>query len=275
MNGSGRRRFYGFTLIELLVVIAIIAILAAILFPVFAQAREKARQSTCQSNLKQFGNAFSMYKQDYDEQFPFGGWYGQNTGAGTPDARVDRSNDWHISLLPYIKNIGVNECPSSTDIHKNPADWNRTPTDYLYNNFLAEGRVPKKDAALNAPADCILLIEGHNDWGRGECITPFNNPNRVFVNGDIWCGEYTTHGKSSSLITGSLWAGNPGELRVWGLPRHPQQAQVLFADGHVKTTTGLDARNGRESRLKMDSRLPWQKHGDPTQLRVSFWEATE
>src|SRR4051794_23044778 len=64
-----------FTLIELLVVIAIIAILAAILFPVFAQAREKARQATCQSNLKQIGTAFSLYLQDYDETFP-------NTGVG-------------------------------------------------------------------------------------------------------------------------------------------------------------------------------------------------
>src|SRR5256885_5437199 len=80
-----------FTLIELLIVIAIIAILAAILFPVFAQAREKARQATCQSNLKQIGSAFAMYVQDYDECFP-------NTGV--PDLWQGRY--WRWPLKPYL-----------------------------------------------------------------------------------------------------------------------------------------------------------------------------
>src|SRR4051794_30833259 len=85
---SNRR---GFTLIELLVVIAIIAIFAAILFPVFAQAREKARQATCQSNLKQIGTAFSMYLQDYDESFP-------NTGA----EYLWTGRFWRWPLKPYL-----------------------------------------------------------------------------------------------------------------------------------------------------------------------------
>ncbi len=94
------RRVRGFTLIELLVVIAIIAILAAILFPVFARAREKARQSSCQSNLKQIGLAWHMYAQDYDETH----------------VRVSGGNDqrplWTDAMGPYIKNEQLFVCPS-------------------------------------------------------------------------------------------------------------------------------------------------------------------
>src|SRR6266542_2865473 len=88
-----RRKRHGFTLIELLVVIAIIAILAAILFPVFAQARAKARQATCLSNLKQLGTAFMMYAQDYDETYPMSN-YGLPSG-------VNRS--WQYLIDPYVK----------------------------------------------------------------------------------------------------------------------------------------------------------------------------
>src|SRR3982074_603449 len=89
----------GFTLIELLVVIAIIALLAAILFPVFAQAREKARSISCLSNLKQLGTANMMYAQDYDESFTYGcrnGWW---------------MNTWFVNLQPYIKNVQMLRCP--------------------------------------------------------------------------------------------------------------------------------------------------------------------
>src|ERR1051326_4821999 len=101
---SWRRQHDGFTLIELLVVIAIIAILAAILFPVFAQAREKARATTCLSNGKQMGLAMMMYSQDYDESYPQG-YY-----AGPPEA-------WWLSLVqPYMKDRdagGLRSCPSA------------------------------------------------------------------------------------------------------------------------------------------------------------------
>src|SRR5947208_15595614 len=97
----------GFTLIELLVVIAIIAILAAILFPVFAQAREKARQTGCLSNLKQIGTGLMMYTQDYDEAYPCN-WYG-----GLWDTLPNgKQYKWMDAVYPYVKNEQVFSCPS-------------------------------------------------------------------------------------------------------------------------------------------------------------------
>jgi prepilin-type N-terminal cleavage/methylation domain-containing protein len=115
------QRRKGFTLIELLVVIAIIAILAAILFPVFAQAREKARESTCVSNCRQIGTALQMYAQDYDERYPFlsypdpavtprsvfNTWYCQNNQYRCSYTFADM-------LMPYVKNIQIFSCPSDS-----------------------------------------------------------------------------------------------------------------------------------------------------------------
>ena len=98
------RNTSAFTLIELLVVIAIIAILAAILFPVFAQAREKARQAACLSNTKQLGLALMQYEQDYDETIP----YNYNRYGGVTDR-------WFRTLYPYYKSVGVLVCPSKND----------------------------------------------------------------------------------------------------------------------------------------------------------------
>src|SRR5665213_3332533 len=94
-----------FTLIELLVVIAIIAILAAILFPVFAAAREKARQTTCASNEKQLGLAFLQYAQDYDECFT----YGMTETLHTQGTHVGQG--WASTIYPYVKSTGVYTCP--------------------------------------------------------------------------------------------------------------------------------------------------------------------
>src|SRR5690348_8811341 len=127
MNRCSRGRG-GFTLIELLVVIAIIAILAAILFPVFAQAREKARQTSCLSNTKQLGTALMMYVQDYDEMFPKS--HGNN-GKGAPDFDI-WSTSWAVVVQPYIKNYGVFRCPDDGNTNP-PAAWMGTAISYDVN----------------------------------------------------------------------------------------------------------------------------------------------
>jgi len=223
MHRRTSTRNSGFTLIELLVVIAIIAILAAILFPVFAQAREKARTASCSSNAKQLGLAVLMYKQDYDEKFPFGGWRPNDLGT----------NEWQNTTIPYIKNKGVFRCPSTTDLDEDnskPTEWlwNRNPVNYLYNNQLGRNHQPLGDSAVNAPASCWMLMDGHSDWG---C------PNNACVGVDwqgrpntTWLYEDTTFGADASLLTGWLsWQGF-----TWGLPRHNGGGNVCFADGHVK-----------------------------------------
>ena len=132
----------GFTLIELLVVIAIIAILAAILFPVFAKAREKARQSSCQSNLKQMALAFQQYLGDYDQRNPITYWTAATSWQPTPDA-------WGGEITPYIKNKQVFICPSTT----------RVNTSYIYNVTLST----RAENDYQNPAQRHLVGEGTSD----------------------------------------------------------------------------------------------------------------
>src|SRR6266513_4447720 len=103
----------GFTLIELLVVIAIIAILAAILFPVFAMARAKARQTACLSNMKQLGTGLTMYAQDWDETLPLNDYVG-NGLMPLPGWRDPRAGDsWCSGIYPYVKNLQIFACPEA------------------------------------------------------------------------------------------------------------------------------------------------------------------
>ncbi len=169
-----KKRQYGFTLIELLVVIAIIAILAAILMPVFAQAREKARQAGCQSNLKQIGMAFRMYVQDYDERFP----------NNCPNPRVvcerrERAGCWDgwVSnlLVPYEKNYQIYICPSKAgasfwfwEPRSNPAAVCATGTasgrqavTYSFNYLWAWNR---PESEIQRPAEIAFMWDSTNTW---------------------------------------------------------------------------------------------------------------
>jgi prepilin-type N-terminal cleavage/methylation domain-containing protein/prepilin-type processing-associated H-X9-DG protein len=184
-----RRRRRGFTLIELIVVIAIIAILAAILFPVFAQARERARMTACVSNMRQIGSALMMYTQDYDETFPYAFFRG-NRGTG-----ADPSYVWKNAIRSYLKSLDVLACPSNPHSRCTPGiprvnpptagsnalGWEneperRMPISYSMNTCTATWysidspggprTPPLRQAQLVRPGDTLLICE--STWGQGD-----------------------------------------------------------------------------------------------------------
>jgi prepilin-type N-terminal cleavage/methylation domain-containing protein/prepilin-type processing-associated H-X9-DG protein len=197
-----------FTLIELLVVIAIIAILAAILFPVFAKAREKARQSSCLSNHKQISLGFLQYVQDNDERYPLdadgteNGTVGQNNGLGNPGC-------WFRVVQPYCKSQQILLCPSvSSNADARMADC---PTDYCANNQV----LGKSQAVVVSPAQTILL----NERERNK-----NNMSESY-------GDWT-------------WRQN-NEMAT--LLRHLDGSNVGFCDGHSKWIKPYDPGNDANS----------------------------
>ena len=253
-----RRR--GFTLIELLVVIAIIAILAAILFPVFAQAREKARGIACMSNLKQMGTSSMMYIQDYDETYPQGvamanagpAWYvGLNTmspngwraayQAGTTRFEAAAAT-WGEALQPYIKNYGMYICPSAPSANLGGLDAEYasavkkpSATSYTYNGMLSQA----PQAIVEFPTDVIMFWEGRGKQGVNGFT--FTQPQMNCVNGNPSCvyqpmGKNATGGFISCPAAGagatSSWYGinDPnGTLRI-----HTGGMNMAYADGHAK-----------------------------------------
>ena len=138
----------GFTLIELLVVIAIIAILAAILFPVFAQARQKARMTSCLSNLKQLGTGLMMYVQDYDETLT--PHFDRNDPLQVTAGSSVVANRLKAAWAPYVKNEGIRRRPADTNLY--PTKWNIGETSYFYNpNVGATGKSIARAGELTYP----------------------------------------------------------------------------------------------------------------------------
>lgn len=211
---------FGFTLIELLVVIAIIAILAAILFPVFARARENARRSSCQSNLKQIGLGLLQYSGDYDEAL-IADWYGPLPNVLTdPASTTDARYKWTDALEPYVKSEQIFTCPSATDKAAKPYvyyerltastdDFGSYAINHGYGANVA-GRTPPVSHPLVSPAQLVKM------------------PAVAAVSTTVW------------VLDGDGWfsvnvdtATTPHGL-IYEKDRHLETINTLYVDGHVK-----------------------------------------
>ena len=213
------RSIFAFTLIELLVVIAIIAILAAILFPVFATAREKARQSQCASNLRQIGVAVMQYTQDYDEYYP-----GLNNN-------VWPAGGWVRSIAPYLKSDPIFQCPSETTAQDQQSNY----TDYFYNLMLTVEDDPINSyiglnmSRLYAPTLTVMCGDSKSGDGQGGSTMPRWDgiQNGRDCNGIIGIVPANTTSPGNSCADGAAIYDIPAQ-------RHNQGALYALADGHVK-----------------------------------------
>jgi prepilin-type N-terminal cleavage/methylation domain-containing protein/prepilin-type processing-associated H-X9-DG protein len=260
------QRQRAFTLIELLVVIAIIAILAAILFPVFAQARAKARQASCTSNTKQHALGFMMYVQDYDETFPYWSWYNSYGPGGVVNPNHLESI-WFNSIYPYIKNTDIYKCPSTNDNSTlrqnnvwgwttdvtlsgiNSALWDKTVS-YGMSESLESGDLCGSanvsgcsDASLNKPANTLLVADCNPGLTGGWA--PSSDPadpahhyiiSRVaYSNMPANCWANTATCGVAQMDIGDY---RPDQSQYASQfddqARHSQGALVGFADGHAK-----------------------------------------
>lgn len=221
----------GFTLIELLVVIAIIAILAAILFPVFARAREKARQSSCLSNLKQLMLGMMQYVQDYDEKFP-------NTLWGEGNSGVSGSVRWWIAIYPYVRNVQIYECPSNGSTRSVWSNWLSPPFDvsplrinYGYNELIGNVSGGLKLGNLGFPAETLVMADCTSLWLGGY----WNATDRSYLRRVGWArGGYT------------CGCPPPDTLPDDSYTLHNGGSNLGFADGHCKwmRSTAIRTRSG-------------------------------
>ena len=251
----------GFTLIELLVVIAIIAILAAILFPVFARARENARKSSCQNNLKQLALGFKQYINDFDERYPLVA-VTAGSATGTPPY------GWADGLQPYIRNTQVFQCPSDT---AEGADDPRVEgySDYWYNRnfvrwvprsgtFLATGA---NESMLGSSAQTLISGDGGTTSGTATGSARY----AICGTGGTELQNPTTGQPATIALTSDNGTGTTGgsdacgtqptgttQTTVASYPSaqiHLEGANFAYADGHVKWLRG---NNGSQSAAVLD-----------------------
>ena len=228
----------GFTLIELLVVIAIIAILAAILFPVFAQARDRARSAACLSNLRQLGNGLQLYVQAYDETFHKGANIVSNGENGFgPNAKIDGWDNWPWFYGPFVKNVGVFDCPTSPDgtAPLTETNWGNDGN-YAYNYSgltRDEGSPARSLAEISEPAETFVFFDSGDTQVRAGTNNWPGLLEELDLNLTCDANRITKYSKEGAL-------------------RHAGRANVTFADGHAKSLswTALLTRKG-------DDVAPW------------------
>ena len=214
-----------FTLIELLVVIAIIAILAAILFPVFAQAREKARQTVCLSNTKQLGLGIMQYVQDNDETYPMGGF--TLTASNPQDSNINR---WFKAVAPYTKSSAIRVCPSAmADASANPDKSN-----YGIRSDIAQygTRGGRPLAEIKNVSGTLLLCD--------TLRVDYSKVNRTDPNS--WVKAEDTNKYPEWDVNGLSWEGNGSVFSSqsalnadrWPAGRHQGFVNIAYCDGHSK-----------------------------------------
>ncbi|MBC8101350.1 MAG: DUF1559 domain-containing protein [Cytophagales bacterium] len=224
-----------FTLIELLVVIAIIAILAAILFPVFAQAREKARQSSCVNNLKQINLGFLQYLQDNDEAF-FPTATERQAPSSTGNSSAERAPfSYQTRIAPYTKSDAIYKCPSAKDWGIKGTDWSVTgnwfPSDYGFH--LNEANLDPSVAASSHKADYAGTgIIDLSDFGVNEetPLASITRPANFILIADAARSDGTP--SRGGMYPQPYAFSNTTQART--LNRHQDGANIGYADGHVK-----------------------------------------
>jgi len=239
------RRQSAFTLIELLVVIAIIAILAAILFPVFGRARENARRTSCLSNLKQIGLGIIQYTQDYDEIMPRASYYsasGTSWNDKTLPTTVTTVNyKWMDAIYPYVKSQQIFICPSSTNslvgvgVH---ADYR--PTQYLTRDNVTNttGDYPKKYGSYSIN----MAYQNITDWKvhgpLAQKLSAIQQPTETVLvadgNGEFYFGPVDANPMILRTDLEPNILRNSGGFSQAMVERHLDMTTVLFCDGHAK-----------------------------------------
>ena len=242
----------GFTLIELLVVIAIIAILAAILFPVFAQARAKARQTVCLSNCKQMAYGMLMYKQDYDDRW-IDYYPGFNDGAPTPgisnppNPATDFGPPWcyqinnnitkNYLLMPYLKNKDVSACPTLHKVSYVNGMTYQYPI-YAMNQLTGGGGLPTDPLAHPAAPDCVNGIHCHTGpYGRNEAVVAHSSELLVMWEHN-YTGSYCSHWPDQNPVEPTFSDGS----HHWDAT-HAVGFIASFADGHAKRISNGNLNN--------------------------------